>query len=260
MAYYAITGATTGIGAATKDMLEKQGHAVINIDIVNGDITADLADKAERKRAMEELAKRAPEGLDGFVACAEVGPSETPDRIVNLNYFAAKECTEAAYELLMKKKGVALIVSSDSATMTGLNTAIVDVLCDKNDEDAARAMALTLNGPEKQQAYQGSKFAIGKWMRRVSGKWAARGLRINAIAPGATMTPLMERGLADPDFATGMRSFPIPTMFGTEGGYLQPEDIAEVMLFLLDKASRSINGAVIFADGGTDGLLRTEKF
>lgn len=260
MAHYAITGATTGIGAATKDMLEKQGHTVINIDIVNGDITADLADKAERQRAMDELAEKAPEGLDGFVACAGVGPSETPERIVSLNYFAAKECTEAAYDMLLKKKGVALIVSSNSATMTGLNTALVDVLCDQNDEDAARDMASKLKGPEKQQAYQGSKFAIGKWMRRVSGKWAARGLRINAIAPGATMTPLMERGLADPDFSAGMRSFPIPTMYGVEDGYLQPDEIAEVMLFLLGKASRSINGAVLFADGGTDGLLRTEKF
>lgn len=260
MGNYAITGGTTGIGAAAKEMLKKQGHQVINIDIVDGDITADLSDKDERARAIKEMKAKAPDGLDGFIACAGVGPSEQPDRLVSLNYFAAKEMTEAAYDLLMKKKGVALVVSSNSANMSGLNTEIVDALCDVGDEQNAREICGKLKGPEKQQAYQGSKFAIGKWVRRVSGKWGARDLRINAIAPGATMTPLMERGLADPDFEAGMRSYPIPTTYSRPGEVLQPDEIADVMVFLVGKGARCINGAVIYADGGTDGLLRTEKF
>lgn len=163
MGLYVITGATTGIGAATKKLLEEQGNKVINIDIKDGDITADLSDKQERARAIQEMAAAAPDGLDGFIACAGVGPSEQPDRLVSLNYFAAKEMTEAAYGLLMKKKGVALVVSSNSANMSGLNNEIVDALCDVGDEQKAREMCAKLQGPQKQQAYQGSKFAIGKW-------------------------------------------------------------------------------------------------
>lgn len=260
MALYVITGATTGIGAAVKKLLETQGHQVISIDIKGGNITADLSVKAERARAIKEMTERAANGLDGFIACAGVGPSEEPDRLVSLNYFAAKEMAESAYNLLMKKKGVALVVSSNSANMSGLNTDIVDALCDADDEQKAREMCAKLQGPEKQQAYQGSKFAIAKWVRRVSGKWGARGLRINAIAPGATMTPLLERGLADPDFKAGMRSFPIPTTYSRPGEFLLPDEIADVMVFLMSKGARCVNGAVIYADGGTDGLLRTEKF
>lgn len=260
MGLYAITGATTGIGAATRKMLREQGHTVINIDIREGDITADLAVKAERARAIAELQAMAPHGLDCFISCAGVGPTEPADRIMRLNFFAAKELTEAAYPLLMKKKGVALMVSSNSSTMSGLNTQLVDIMCEENDEEKAAAEGEKLQGPAKQQAYQGSKFAIARWVRRISGKWAARGLRINVIAPGATMTPLMEKGLADPDFTVGMKSFPLPTQYSQEEAYLSAEQIARCMLFLVSSAADCINGAVLFADGGTDALLRTESF
>lgn len=260
MGVYAITGATTGIGAATRKLLQAQGHEVINIDIKDGDITADLAVKEQRERAIAELNAKAPDGLDCFIACAGVGPSESADRILSLNYFGARDMTEAAYPLLMKKKGVALVVSSNSANMTGLNEEIVAVLCDEGDEEKAQEIGRGLQGPAKQQAYQGSKFAIGKWVRRVSGKWAARGLRINAIAPGATMTPLMERGLADPDFTVGMKSYPIPTTYANPGTYMTPEEVADVMVFMVGPGARGMSGAVVYADGGTDALLRTEKF
>lgn len=260
MGLYVITGGSTGIGAATRKMLQDKGHEVINIDIQNGDITADLALPAERKRAIAEMEQKAAAGLDGFIACAGVGPTEPADRIMSLNYFAAKECTEAAFPLLKKKGGNALVVSSNSANMSGLNTELVAIMCDENDEAKAAAEGKKLQGPAKQQAYQGSKFSIAKWVRRNAGKWAARGVRMNAIAPGSTLTPLLEKGINDPDFTVGMKSFPVPTRYGMEGNYLTAEQIAHCMVFMLSPEADCLAGAVLYADGGTDALLRTERF
>ena len=214
MGIYAITGASSGIGAAIGRQLKAQGHYVINIsrraaaeDAADVNISADLAMKAERGRVLEALYAAAPDGLDGFVSCSGVGPTQPADVIVSINYFAAREMTEGAYPLVEKKKGVILVVSSNSATLPQLNTELVDIMLNQNDEDAAVAYGKTLEGPAKYQAYQASKNAIARWVRRWSGSWAARGVRMNTIAPGATQTELMDQGVADPDFSANMINY-----------------------------------------------------
>ncbi len=260
MGVYAITGATTGIGAATKKILQDQGHEVINIDIVDGDITADLAIKTERERAMKQLFQMVPSGLDCFIACAGVGPTEPGERITSLNYFAQKEMTEAAFPLLEMKKGTALVVSSNSANFPGLNYQLVDLMCNENSEEKVTEFAKALLGPARYVAYQASKFAIGRWTRRISGSWAARGIRINAIAPGATMTPLMQAGLDSEDFSTAMANVPVPICYSEDRTYLTAEEVAKVMVFLTGPDSSAMAGAVIYADGACDGMMRTERF
>jgi len=135
MGIYAITGASSGIGAAIGRQLKAQGHYVINIsrraaaeDAADVNISADLAMKAERGRVLEALYAAAPDGLDGFVSCSGVGPTQPADVIVSINYFAAREMTEGAYPLVEKKKGVILVVSSNSATLPQLNTELVDIM------------------------------------------------------------------------------------------------------------------------------------
>lgn len=265
MGVYAITGASSGIGAAIGRQLKEQGHRVINIsrrtageEAADVNIAANLAVKAERARALEELRTVATDGLDGFISCSGVGPSLPADVILSVNYFAAKEMTEGAYPLVDKKKGVILVVSSNSATLPQLNTELVDILLNQNDEEGAAAYGKTLEGPNKYQAYQASKNAIARWTRRWSGAWAARGVRMNAIAPGATQTELMDQGVADPDFSASMRNYPIPMLYNT-GKFLPADDIAKVALFLLGPESVAVCGAVVFVDGGTDGFLRTES-
>ena len=86
MGIYAITGASSGIGAAIGRQLKAQGHYVINIsrraaaeDAADVNISADLAMKAERGRVLEALYAAAPDGLDGFVSCSGVGPTQPAD-------------------------------------------------------------------------------------------------------------------------------------------------------------------------------------
>jgi len=55
-----------------------------------------------------------------------------------------------------------------------------------------------------------------------------------------------------------LNALPIPTKFGEEC-LMDPEEIAEVIVFLSSKAARGVNGNIMFVDGGTDALLNSEK-
>ena len=75
---YAMTGGATGIGAAIKTQLRDLGHTVIVVDIKNADIIADLSTEQGCQAAIEEIGQLAPEGLDGFIPCAGLGPAARP--------------------------------------------------------------------------------------------------------------------------------------------------------------------------------------
>lgn len=67
MGVYAISGASSGIGAKTKELLLQCGHEVINIDLKDGDICVNLASEEGRQEAVDALHKMHPEGLDGII-------------------------------------------------------------------------------------------------------------------------------------------------------------------------------------------------
>ena len=58
MSTYVITGGTTGIGAATRKLLQAQGHDVFNIDFKGGDYLADLSTPEGRQGAVDEAFRR----------------------------------------------------------------------------------------------------------------------------------------------------------------------------------------------------------
>ena len=72
MGVYAITGASSGIGAKTKELLIQNGHEVINIDLKDGDICVNLASVEGRQEAIDKLHEMHPEGLDGMICNAGV--------------------------------------------------------------------------------------------------------------------------------------------------------------------------------------------
>ena len=57
MGIYVITGATSGIGAKTAEILRSRGHEVVNIDLKGGDINANLATKDGRAAALRRAAR-----------------------------------------------------------------------------------------------------------------------------------------------------------------------------------------------------------
>src|SRR5262249_41248832 len=83
--------------------------------------------------------------------------------------------------------------------------------------------------------------------------WAGKGIRLNAVAPGATLTPLLQGGLDHPTLGAAIRGFPIPL-----GGFGTPDQVAAAIAFLLGPASTFCCGTILFADGGSDALLRPD--
>jgi NAD(P)-dependent dehydrogenase (short-subunit alcohol dehydrogenase family) len=253
MAIYAMTGGATGIGAATKDKLRAAGHTVIVVDLKDADINADLSTASGREAAIEGIKRAAPEGLDGFIPCAGLGPAARPfSLITRVNYFAAVEMTIALKESLAAKRGSIVMVSSNSAPM-GADPAYVELLLNMEEQGACEL----IDTKEAHTAYAGSKLALAQWMRRNTTAFAQACIRINAVAPGITRTPLTDMAFKDEVVGAAMKDFSETVPLGYVA---EPEQIADGIVFLLSDAASFIAGSVLFIDGGHDAMLRPDQF
>ena len=109
-----------------------------------------------------------------------------------------------------------------------------------------------LHGGAAGVAYTASKHALVGLTRNTAWMYAQRGIRCNAICPGATKTNIGETMPRERlDTAGAQRAH---TFAALAPAYLDPEDIASLALFLASDESRHINGAIIPADGGWDAV------
>lgn len=93
-------------------------------------------------------------------------------------------------------------------------------------------------------AYAASKSGLNGLVRSLALEYAPLGLRVNAVGPGPTETPMTERSRADPGiFSEMVSSIPM-------GRYGQPQEIAEVMLFLASQRASFVTGQLWCVDGG----------
>lgn len=252
MGIYAMTGGATGIGAAIKAQLRAAGHEVIVVDIKDADIVANLGTAEGRQAAIAGIRARAPEGLDGFVPCAGVN-GNGPDRalVASVNYFGTVELVEGLKDLLIARKGSVVLISSNSAPGPTSEALLECFLA--GDEAGARAAAQAM--PQGHPVYSGSKLALARWMRHNTQPYAAAGVRLNAIAPGYTSTPMTADVEKDPVYGDAIRQFLAATPLGRAG---QPEDQANAVMFLLSPQASFICGSVLFVDGGYDAMTRPD--
>lgn len=254
MAIYAMTGGATGIGAAIKAQLCAEGHRVIVADLQDADIEVDLATVEGRQAAIDGIKAAAPEGIDGFIPCAGLGPHVQPYELVaKVNYFAVLATIEGLKDWLAKKKGNIVLISSNSASMQGTDQDYINLLLDQKESEACER----INQLDGHNAYAGSKQAITRWMRRNIVPYAKDGVRMNAVAPGITRTPLTSGVMKDPALGQAMQDFAdcLPT-----GNIGHPEQIASAVCFLLSPAADFCCGSVLFVDGGHDAMLRPDEF
>ena len=253
MGIYALTGGASGIGAAIKQSLLDAEHRVIVVDIRQAEVEADLSDQAGRRHAIAGIQQAAPDGLDGIITCAGLA-SHTPDTrlIASVNYYGTVELIAGVKPLLVKNSGSAVLISSNSAPMC-TSPELVSALLDEP-EEAALAVAAGLAG---QQAYSGSKQAVARWMRRHAAGYVKEGVRMNAIAPGYTETPMTKAVAEDPTYGDAIRQFVASIPVGRPG---LPQDMANTVDFLLSDKAGFICGSVLFVDGGHDAMMRPEQF
>jgi NAD(P)-dependent dehydrogenase (short-subunit alcohol dehydrogenase family) len=258
---YAVTGSASGMGREAAQKLRAAGHSVIGIDLREADVVADLSTPEGRRAAAEKVLADSGGALDGAVVAAGLGPTPGRDRprlVFEVNYLGVVDLLEAWRPALAAAGNakVVVIASNSTTTVPAVPRRVVRALLARDTAKATRSVRLF--GPAAPSiAYAASKLAVSRWVRRtaVTPQWAGAGIRLNALAPGAIMTPLLEKQLATPREAKAIRAFPVPL-----GGFGDAGQLADWMLFMLSDSADFLCGRVVFVDGGSDAYFRAHDW
>ncbi|HPX38003.1 MAG TPA: SDR family oxidoreductase [Mycobacterium sp.] len=259
MGTYAVTGSASGMGSAVVERLRAQGHTVIRVDIKDADVIADLSTAAGRRRAADDVLNACSGRLDGAVLAAGLGPTPGAERMITeVNYFGVVDLLQAWRPALAAANNAKVVVFSSNSTTTipAVPRRAIGALLAGDTDKALRAYRIfRRNAPP--MAYGASKIAVSRWVRRnaVTEEWAGAGIRLNALAPGAIMTPMLERQLATPAEAKHIHRFPVPI-----GGFGDPGALADWVVFMLSDAADFLCGSIVFVDGGSDAYFRADDW
>ncbi len=190
--------------------------------------------RASVTTAFDRVAARAPR-LDALICCAgilRIGPMaemavEEFDRVFAVNTRGTWLCARAAFPLL---KAAA------------------------RPDQPARVVFLSsvaaLRPKISSGAYAASKAAVSHLTRVMGVEWAEHGILVNALAPGTVDTPMI-RAVSDPAKAGRYR----PSGVSPIGRIASPDDVVDVIGFLLSDAARYVTGTTIPVDGGTQAAF-----
>ena len=222
MAHFLVIAASSGIGQATVSLLKEAGHSVFTTARDKSKITPDAVLDATDFEAVDAVFKQAGE-IDGVVNCsgslllksAHLTSKEQYQSVIDASLTTAFATVRAAGKYM--NQGGAVVLISSAAAMEGL----------ANHEAIAAAKAgilgLTLSA---------------------AATYAGQNLRVNAVAPGLTETPLtaaLTGNQTSRKFSESMHAL---------GRLGKPEDVARAIVFLLDPANGWITGQVLAVDGG----------
>lgn len=256
-----MTGSASGMGAAVAAQLREAGHTVIGVDLADAEVVADLATPSGRRQAAEQVLERCDGSLAGAVMAAGVGPAPGADRprlIAEVNYYGVVELLEAWRPALAATERAKVVVFASNSTTT-VPLVPGRAIRALHEGDVARMVgSLRVFGRlAPSLAYGASKIAVSQWVRRqaVTREWAGAGIRLNALAPGAIRTPLLDQQLATPAEARRIKSFPVPI-----GGFGDAGQLAAWVVFMLSDAADFLCGSVIFVDGGSDAWFRADDW
>lgn len=257
MGTYAITGSASGIGKATREQLERDGHTVIGVDLRDAEVIADLTTAAGREAMVDGVTRASGGLLHGLLAGAGISGRYNESGIVmRLNYFGAVATLQGLHPLLVagaQQYGTAsaVAISSNAATTQpgGIDAGAVAMCLDGREEEV---VAKWTGVP--QAGYAIAKLALARWVRRQSttAGWVGSNVRLNAIAPGFILTPMTRDNVA---FIDSVPGYPRPTR---EPG--KPEEVAALICFLLSDIARYFVGSFVVMDGGTEAALRADEW
>lgn len=247
--HFLVTGVASGIGEETARMLLDAGARVTGMDLREPAIGCgrfvmlDQGDAASVDAAVQALDGR----YDGLCNVAGVPPSGrfTPARILKINFYGLRRLTLGVEPRL--HDGAAVVNVASAAGMGWMSNLEHNrtflAIEDFDAVDAAVAEhGIHNEGLVSQAAYPFSKELVIAWTTKHSGDGLARGIRVNAVSPGATRTPILQ------DFVDNFGE--IVQRRTADVGTSSPEEIARVLLFLLSPRSARINGANLPVDGG----------
>jgi NAD(P)-dependent dehydrogenase (short-subunit alcohol dehydrogenase family) len=238
-----ITGGSSGIGRATAMLFAREGARVVaaDVDVEGGEATvrairdsggeatfvrADVSNEAE----VQALVGRVVEtygrlncahnnaGIGGSGALTADYLQEDWDRVIGVNLTGVWLCMKHEIPVMLGQGGGTIV---NTASVAGLGGAL------------------------RLSAYVASKHGVIGLTRTAALEYAHAGLRINAICPGWTRTPLVESALASrPEMEAQINaSEPL-------GRMATPEEIAEAVVWLSSDAASFVTGHAMVVDGG----------
>lgn len=222
MAHFLVIAASSGIGQATVALLKAAGHSVFTTARDTAKITPDAVLDATDFDAVDAVFKQAGE-LDGVVNCsgslllksAHLTSKIQYQEVIESSLTTAFATVRAAGKHM--NKGGAVVLISSAAAMEGL---------------------------ANHEAIAAAKAGILGLVLSAAATYSGQNLRVNAVAPGLTQTPLtaaLTSNETSRKFSEAMHAL---------GRLGTAEDVARAIVFLLDPANSWITGQVLAVDGG----------
>lgn len=251
---YVITGAASGIGLATRQLLEARGGRVIGVDLHGTDIVADLSTADGVAAMVDAVADRAWGRIDAVLAVA--GLALPIPKTVSINYFGAVRTLDGLRPLLAGSAAPRALATASMASIMPSDDELVGLLA-AGDEAGALARAEVLAADPAGAGgliYASTKRALVQWIRRTAptAGWAGAGIPLNAVAPGIIATPMTADMIATQEARDGLlKLVPMPL-----NGIAEPEVVAKLQAWLVSDENTHLCGQCIFVDGGSDVVLR----
>src|SRR5690625_749028 len=251
---YVVTGAASGIGAATAEKLRAAGHEVIGVDLQGSDINVDLANDEGRQAMADAVAEKSGGKVDVVVAVA--GVSAMSPLSLKVNYFGMIATLELLRPLLAESDAPRAVAVSSMASFQPNDPEIIEACLTQSEEEVIK-LAEARSEEEQQLMYASSKNAFNRWLRKAAGtkEWAGAGIPLNAIGPGVVLTP-MTTDLVGSDEGRELLSEMVPMPLN---GYMPAEACAELLVWLSSEVNTHLCGQIIFMDGGSDAVLRGDQ-
>lgn len=250
-----VTGAASGIGKATAELLSSRGFSVIGADLNGVDIAADLSSAEGRSKLVEEAGRLSGGKLDAVLAIA--GLAHPIAATVAVNFFGMVSTLTGLRPLLAESDAPRAAGVSSMASLMPVDDALVAAMT-AWDEDTAMARAARLEGTEGDQLiYSSTKKAFAQWIRRTAptSEWAGEDIALNAVAPGVIATPMTADMIATEAARTQLLEMvPMPL-----NGIAEPEVVANLLAWLVSEENTHLCGQVIFVDGGSDAVIRGDQ-
>lgn len=238
-----VTGAASGIGRAAAIRFGSEGHRVSCFDL-DGSGLAETAD-AIRAAGGEAI------GIEGDVSdevAAKSALATTLEEFGSLNVLANiagvghfRHTTEES--------------AADWSRILGVNLDGTFLMCRSALPELVRTTGSIVNvasiagmrGTAYAAAYSASKGGVIALTKTLAAEYAPQGVRVNAVAPGGVMTPIINQ------FMPPEGGNPILMSRATSlmGRFIEPDEIANAVAFLASDAMPNLTGAVLVVDGGT---------
>lgn len=238
-----ITGAGNGIGRAAAVMFAAEGAkvAIAEKNRVLGEETAAIVSQRGGEAIFIETDVSEPASVEQAITAAvgEFGALNVLYNNVGGTGPADAPVTEAPFDEFWRAIRIDLF-----GTWLCCRYGIPHIAAAGGGAIVNVSSMVALIGRPGADCYTAAKGAVASLTRSMAVEYAPKKIRVNALAPGATLTPRVSRRLQQGKFPKNLLDRHLM-------GLLQPEDVASVALFLASDESKGLTGHVIPVDSGT---------